>query len=102
VPVIPVATVLDRRLVAVPTAGGAPLRVEAERGTRGGPAVLRVVIPFRLGEEGHVRYRARGGTLEIRDDQVVVIPIAGAEVQVDIFAEEAGRVAGAGRVDIPQ
>jgi hypothetical protein len=102
VPVIPVATVLDRRLMAEPSAGGAPLRVEAERGARGGPATLRVTVPFRLGEEGHLRYRARGGTLEIRDDQVVVIPMARTEVQVDVFAEEAGRVAGAGRVVISQ
>jgi hypothetical protein len=102
VAVLPAATALDRRLLATPVAGGAVLRVEAERGDRGGPAVLRVVVPFRLGEEGHLRYRARGGTLEIRDDQVVVIPIAGAEVQVDIFAEEAGRAAGVGSVVIPQ
>ena len=102
VPVVPVATALDRRLVAETPAGGPTLRVEAERGGRGGPAVLRVVVPFPLGEEGHLRYRARGGTLEIRDDQVVVIPVGGADVQVDVFAEEAGRAAGAGRVVIPQ
>jgi len=102
VPVVPVATALDRRLVAEPAAGGPPLRVEAERGTGGRPAVVRVSVPYRFGEEGHLRYRARGGTLEIRDGQVVVIPTAGAEVQVDVFAEEAGRAAGAGRVVIPQ
>jgi hypothetical protein len=99
--VIPIATALDRRLVVEPAAGGSPLRVEAERGDRGGPVGLRVTVPFQLGEEGHLRYRARGGTLEIRDDQVVVIPVAGAEVQVDVFVEEAGRAAGAGRVVIP-
>ena len=102
VPVVAVATALDRRLVAEPASGGPPLRVEAERGARGGPAVLHVVVPFPLGDEGHLRYRARGGTLEIRDDRVVVIPVPGAEVLVDVFAEEAGRAAGAGRVVIPQ
>jgi len=102
VAVLPVAAALDRRLVVTPMAGGAALRVEAERGGRGGLVVLRVVVPFRLGEEGHLRYRARGGTLEIREDQVVVIPVAGAEVQVEVFAEEAGRAAGAGSVVIPQ
>jgi hypothetical protein len=101
VAVVPVATALDRRLVATPEAGGAALRVEALGGGRGGPVVLRVVVPFPLGEEGHLRYRARGGMLEIRDDQVWVIPAARAEVQVDVFAEETGRAAGAGRVVIP-
>jgi hypothetical protein len=100
--VLPVATALDRRLMAEPAVGGPPLRVEAERGARVGPAVLRVIVPFPLAEEGHLRYRARGGTLEIRDNQVVVIPVADAEVQVDVFAEEAGRAAGSGRVVIPQ
>jgi hypothetical protein len=101
VPVVSVATALDRRLVAEPAAGGPPLQVEAERGARGGPMLLRVGVPFQLGEEGHLRYRLRGGTLEIRDDQVVVIPVTGAEVRVDVFAEEAGRAAGAGTVVIP-
>jgi hypothetical protein len=102
VPVVPVAMALDRRLVAEPGAGGPTLRVEAERGARGGPTVVQVVIPFPLGEEGHLRYRARGGTLEIRDDQVVVIPVAETEVQVDVFAEETGRATGTGRAVIPQ
>lgn len=101
VPVVPVATALDRRLVAEPAVGGPPLRVEAERDARGG-LTLRVAVPFRLADEGHLRYRARGGTLEIRDDRVVVIQGARAEVQVDVFAEEAGRAAGTGRVVIPQ
>jgi hypothetical protein len=102
VPVVPVAAALDRRLVAEPAVGGPPLRVEAERDPRGGLAVLRVAVPFRLGDEGHLRYRARGSTLEIRDDQVVVILVARVEVQVDVFAEEAGRAAGTGRVVITQ
>lgn len=102
VPVIALARALDRRLVAEPVGGGPPLQVRAERGARGQATVLRVDVPFRLGEEGHLRYRARGGMLEIRDDQVVVIPVAGAEVQVDVFAEEAGRSAGVGKVVIPQ
>jgi len=102
VPVVPVATALDRRLVAEPALGGPPLRVEAERDARGGLAVLRVAVPFRLADEGHLRYRARGGTLEIRDDRVVVILVARAEVQVDVFAEESGRAAATGRVVIPQ
>jgi hypothetical protein len=102
VPVVPIAMALDRRLVAEPAPGGPELRVEAEGGARGGPVLLRVVIPFQLVEESHVRYRARGGTLAIRDDQVVVISVAGAEVQVDVYAEEAGRPGGAGRVVIPR
>ena len=101
VPVAPVATALDRRLVAVPAAGP-PLAVEAVPGARGAPAVVRVDVAFRLGEEGHLRYRVRGGTLEVRGDQVVVIPGAGAEVQVDVFAEEPGRAAAAGRVILPR
>jgi hypothetical protein len=100
--VLPVATALDRRLMAEPTAGGPALRVDAERGAQGGPAVLRVAASFPLGEEAHFRYRARGGSLEIRNDEVVVVPTAGREVQVDVFVEEPGRAAGVGRVIIPQ
>jgi hypothetical protein len=102
VPVVAVAAAFERRLMAEPATGGPPLQVEVERGAVGGPAALRVTVPFRLGEEGYLRYRARGGTLEIRDDRVVVIPVPGGEVQVDVVAEEAGRAAGAGRVVIPQ
>ena len=102
--VVPVASAIDRRLVAVPSSGGPSIGVEMGPGPRapGGPAELRVIVPFELGEEGHLRYRARGGTLEIRADKVVVIPVAGAQVQVDVFAEEPGRPAAAGRMILPQ
>jgi hypothetical protein len=100
--VVPAASAIDRRLVAVPAAGGPSLGVELEPGPRGGPAELRVTVPFQLGEEGHLRYRARGGTLEIRADKVVLIPVPGAEVEVNVFAEEPGRAAGAGRMILPR
>lgn len=101
--VVPVALAIDRRLLATPASGGPSIGVEmgGPRAT-GGPAELRVTLPFRLGEEGHLRFRARGGTLEIRADQVVVVPAAGAEVQVEVFAEEPGRPAGTGRMILPR
>ena len=64
--------------------------------------MVSVTVPFQLGEEGHLRFRARGGTLQIRDDRVVVTPLTAGEVRVEVFAEEPGRAAGVGRVLIPQ
>jgi hypothetical protein len=102
--VVPVAVAIDRRLLAAPAPGGPPIGVEMGPGPRapGGPAELRVTVPFQLSEEGHLRFRARGGTLEIRADRVVVVPAAGAEVQVEVFAEEPGRPAGTGRLILPR
>jgi hypothetical protein len=100
--VLPAATVLDRRFGAQPVVGGPPLGLDAERGTRGEVVRLRPALPFRLGEEGHLRYRVRGGTLEVRDDEVVVIPAPGAEVRVELFAEESGRMAAVGTLVLPR
>jgi len=100
--VVPVALAIDRRLQATPTPGGPPIRLEMAMRGPGGPAELRVTLPFQLGEEGHLRFRARGAALEISADQVVVVPEAGAERQVEVFAEEPGRPAGAGKMTLPR
>lgn len=95
------AEALDRRLSRTPPAGGPSLPVERGAPDRGATP-LRVSLPFPLAEEGYLRYRARGGTLAIRDDQVVAIPVGRAEMQVDVYAIEPGRPAAAGRVVVPQ
>jgi hypothetical protein len=100
--VIPVAQAVDRRLLREPDRQGPGLGVEAVRDPRGAsPPQVRVFLRYTMGEEGHLRFRATGGTLEIRNDEVAFLRAGGEEAAVEVFVEEAGRPTASGRVTIP-
>jgi hypothetical protein len=102
-PVLDVAQAIDRRLLREPDRQGPPLGVEAARDPRGArPPVVRVFQRYTPGEESHLRFRATGGTLEIREDEVAFERSGAEDAWVEVFAEEAGRPTAFGRVAIPQ
>lgn len=100
-PALPTAERIDRRLTAPPPSAVSSLRLESARTRAGEPVALSLGLPFTLADDGYLRYVAAGGALEIRDDDVVVIPSAPAETRVSVYAIEPGRSPAAGTVVVP-
>jgi hypothetical protein len=101
--VLPVAEAVDRRLLREPDRQGPGLGVEVVRDPTGArEPLVRVFLRYTLGQEGHLRFRATGGTLEIRDDEVTFVRAAGGDTAVEVFAEEPGRPTASGRAVVPR
>ena len=98
-PALPVAERIDQRLGAPPpSVDVSRLHLEREPAAHDATGVsLR--LPFPLAEDGYLRYTADGGTIEIRDDHVVVIP-SGPGAVVRVFVIEPGRAPVAGTLSI--
>lgn len=96
--VLPVAHRIDRRLTAPTPAVGPRLQIEKAEAREG--IGLTVRLPFPLAEDGYLRYETVGGSLEIRGDDIVVLPRALKEVRVRVFAIEPGREPAVGTLEI--
>jgi len=99
-PVIAWAEGVNRRLDEKPTVERRVIKLTAGKPAgKGEPSVtIDYELPWRYGEEGYLKFVAKGGALARQDGRLVVTGPAGQEVTVDAYLLESGREPQTGQI----